>query len=79
MYVNCSIYHSNKNINLFFKTIEQDTSFIINTESHNQVPLMVTASLLGLVSLFLLVVAIVAGIYISYRLCKRDKKVVRYV
>jgi hypothetical protein len=37
---------------------------------------MVTSSLLGLI---LLVIAIVASIYISYRLCKRDKKVVRYI
>ena len=59
--------------------LEEDTSSIINTQCHNQVPLVVTASLLGLVSLFLLVVAIIAGIYISYRLCKCDKKLIRYV
>jgi beta-lactamase regulating signal transducer with metallopeptidase domain len=47
----------------------------INIQHQNQVPLMVISSLLGLL---LLVVAIIAGIYISYRLCKRDKKIVRY-
>ena len=55
--------------------IEEDT----HTSHQNQGPLMVTASMLGLVSFILLVVAIVAGIYISYRLCKRDKKVTRYI
>ena len=65
--------------------ISTETSSIrINIQHHNQVPLMVTSSLLGLVSLLLLVVAIIAGIYISYRLYygKRDncklKNVTRY-
>ena len=48
----------------------------------NQGPLMATASMLGLVSFILLVVAIVAGIYIGYRLhmckIKRDKKITKY-
>ena len=52
---------------------------IIIVVEEDQGPLMVTASMLGLVSFILLVVAIVAGIYISYRLCKRDKKVTRYI
>ena len=57
--------------------IEEDT----HTSYQNQglLTLMVTASMLGLVSFILLVVAIVAGIYISYRLWKRDKKVTRYI
>ena len=55
--------------------IEEDT----HMSYQNQDPLMVTASMLGLVSFILLVVAIVAGIYISYRLCKHDKKVTRYI
>ena len=63
--------------------IEEDrsaqNSSIISIQHLNQSPLMVTASMLGLVSLILLVVALVAGIYISYRLCKRDKKITRYL
>ena len=57
----------------------QNFSFI-NVQCHNQlqVPLVVTASMLGLVSLLLLAVTVVAGIYISCRLCKRHKKVKRY-
>ena len=47
----------------------------------NQGPIRATASMLGLVSFILLVVAIVGGIYIGYRLHvlrKRDKKIPRY-
>ena len=58
--------------------ISQNSSIINVVQHHNQVPLMVTAAMLGLVSLLLLVVAVVAGIYIGYRLYKRDKKVKRY-
>ena len=58
--------------------ISQNSSIINVVQHHNQVPLMVTATMLGMVSLLLLVVAVVAGIYIGYRLYKRDKKVKRY-
>ena len=62
-------------LNDIIVAIEEDT----HTSYQNQGPLMATASMLGLVSFILLVVAIVAGIYISYRSCKRDKKVTRYI
>ena len=57
--------------------VDEDRSS--SAQHHDRGALMVTASLLGLVSLLLLMIAIVAGVYISYnRLCKRDKKVIRY-
>ena len=56
----------------------QNSSIINVVQRHNQVPLMVTATMLGMVSLLLLVVAAVAGIYIGYRLYKCDKKAKRY-
>ena len=77
--------HSNNHIiqNLLSVTLTNDieedrNSSIISIQDQNQGPLMVTASMLGLVSFILLLIALVAGIYISYRLCKHDRKVTRY-
>ena len=59
--------------------VEGDGSIQNSCQHQNQSPMMVTASMLGLVSFILLLVALVAGIYISYRLCdKHDRKATRY-
>ena len=49
----------------------------VNVQNQGQLTLSL-ASVLGLISFVLLIAVIVASIYISYRLCKRDKKVTRY-
>ena len=66
---------------LYIDTIAiEDTrnSSVTNIQHQNQGPLTLTASILGLVCFILLIVVIVAGVFISYRLCKRDKKATRY-
>ena len=58
--------------------IEEDTQNSHTcTVQQNQVPLIATGSMLGLVTFILLMVVIVAGIYVSYRVCKHDKKDIR--
>ena len=58
-----------------------DVDTATDIQPQNQGPLVVTASMLGLVSFILLTLAIAASIYIGYKFCKHDKnfKVTRYV
>ena len=72
---------SDDHIYFFIIIAVDDVDTATDIQSQNQGPLVVTASMLGLVSFILLTSAIAASIYIGYRFCKHDKKfkVTRYV